>query len=303
VEFNFLKLVFTISLGADIADPYLLFNIRADFAEIFRKIIGCDRSGCEKCARTMECPYHQIFSQAISSDPSAQKRFQKPPLPFVFDLPLLPPAPNRGCKCEIGLTLAGMATNHVVHFLEVVVFMFGHQKSRWSRFAKADKIESIDYLGNRVIISQNGSRAALDRFYVLSMEGLEKSVILAADTVNLTMVTPLRIIKDGRPLRELSFSALVMSLLRRMSAIAFYYCFLDLDLDYKWLSRQSHEIGIVDNGCSWEEWDINLSGIVGSATFSGNLAEFHRVLLFGEYFHAGKGAPYGFGCYRLGRGD
>ncbi len=143
------------------------------------------------------------------------------------------------------------------------------------------------------------SKAALDRFFVLSLEGLEKSAILPADELRLTFATPLRIIKDGRPLRELSFSALVMSLLRRMSAIAFYYCYLDLDLDYKWLSRQSREIGISSNGFSWVEWDRNLSGIIGSGTFTGNMAEFQRILLFGEYLHAGKGAAYGLGRYHL----
>jgi hypothetical protein len=141
----------------------------------------------------------------------------------------------------------------------------------------------------------------LARFYVLSLEGLEKSAILSADELSLTFVTPLRIIKDGRPLRELSFSALLMPLLRRMSAIAFYYCYLDLDLDYKWLSRQSQEIGSNSNGLSWVELDRNLSGITGSGTWTGNMTEFQRILLFGEYLHAGKGAAYGLGRYHLAK--
>jgi hypothetical protein len=235
----------------------------------------------------------------MHSDPSAIKRFQKPPLPFAFDLPILPPAPNRGSTCEIGLTLVGLAINHVVNFLDAVVFMFGHLESRWTEVADVLKIESVDYLGNRTIICQNSSRPALDRFYILFLEGLEKSAILPADELRITLATPLRIIKDGRPLRELSFSSIVMSLLRRMSAIAFYYCYQYLDLDYKWLSRQSQEIGISSNGFSWVEWDKNLSGIIGSGTYTGNMAEFQRILLFGEYLHAGKGAAYGLGRYHL----
>ncbi len=222
MEFNFLKLVFTLTLAEDIDDPYLLFGIRTDFAKIFRRATGCDRAGCVKCLQTADCSYHQIFSQAMHSDPSAIKRFQKPPLPFVFDPPLLPPVPNRGSGCEIGLTLVGLAVNHVLHFLDAVGFMFGHQESRWTEVANVVKIESLDYLGNRAIISQNGGKAALDRFFILSMDGLEKSAFLPTDKVSLTFATPLRIIKDGRPLRELSFSALAMSLIRRISSIAFY---------------------------------------------------------------------------------
>ena len=61
------------------------------------------------------------------------------------------------------------------------------------------------------------------------MDGLEKTSVLPVDQIALNFRTPLRIIKDGRPLRELSFSALIMPLLRRMSAIAFYYCYLDME--------------------------------------------------------------------------
>ena len=281
MEFNFLKLVFTLTLVDDIDDPYLLFGIRTGFAEAFRRMTGCERRSCEQCPRGIECPYNQIFSQAMHTDPSAIKRFQKPPLPFAFDLPLLPKAPNSGGRCEIGLTLVGLAINHVVCFLDTVGFLFGHQESRWSEIVDVVKIESVDYLGNRAIISQNGGRAALDRFCILSLEGLEKTAILPADELRLTFATPLRIIKDGRPLRELSFSALVMSILRRMSAIAFYYCYLDLDLDYKWLSSQSREIGLSSNGFGWVEWDRNMSGIIGSGTFAGNMAGFQGILLFG----------------------
>jgi hypothetical protein len=299
VEFNFLKLVFTLALAEDIDDPYILFGIRNDFARIFRRATGCDRAGCEKCPQAADCSYQQIFSQAMHSDPSAIKRFQKPPLPFVFDPPLLPPVPNRGSGCEIGLTLAGLAVNHVLHFLDAVGFMFGHQESRWTEVANVVKIESVDYLGNRAIISRNGGKAALDRFFILSKDGLEKSAFLSTDNVSLTFATPVRIIKDGRPLRELSFSALAMSLIRRMSSIAFYYCFMELDLDYKWLSRQSQEVGINSNGFRWAERDKGVSGIIGGGTFTGSMVEFHPFLLLGEYLHAGKGAAYGFGRYRL----
>ena len=245
VEFNFLKLVFTLTLKADIADPFLLFGIRTDFAEIFRKVAGCDRASCVKCTKATGCPYQQIFSQAIHSDPSAIKRFQKPPLPFVFDPPLLPPPPNKNIRCEIGLTLTGLAVNHVVHFLDAVCFVFGQPESRWTRFAKVEMIESIDYRGSRTVIAEHGSRAALNRFYVLSLEGLEKSSILPTDELRLTFAIPLHIMKDGRPMRELSFSVLAMSLIRRISSIAFYDCFMELDLDYKWLSRINNEINII----------------------------------------------------------
>jgi CRISPR/Cas system endoribonuclease Cas6 (RAMP superfamily) len=299
VEFNFLRLFVTLRLEIDVANPYSLFEMKADFADIFRQVSGCSLRSCEKCPQNPACPYHQIFSQAISPDPSAVRRFQKPPLPFVFDLPLLPKAPNRGRTVEIGLTLAGPAANHVGSFLDAVKSMFEQRLVRRQLVAAVEKVESADYLGNRTVLTEAGSTLALDRLFSLSTGGLEKSVPLAPDAVSLTIVTPLRIIKDGRPLRDLSFAALARSLFRRMSAISFYYGGIDPELDYKWLSDHCSRIGISNNGFRWVEWDKGLSGIIGSGTFTGDLTDFHPFLLFGEYFHAGKGATYGFGCYRL----
>ena len=299
MEFNFTKIIFTLNIQADITKPYLLFAIRKEFAEIFRRNSECGHAACEGCPASSECAYWQIFSQEISTDPSAIKRYQKPPLPFVFDLPIVPPAPNNGRTLEVGLTLVGLAVNHVGHFLDTVIAMFSMGESLCSGVASLIRIESVDYLGNRSILSENGSLVTLDLLYVLSMEGLEKSVVLSNDTIRITIDTPLRIIREGRPLRSLSFASLIMSLLRRMSSIAFYYCHMDLDLDFKWLSRESQFIGIVDDGYRWVEWDTNLGGIIGTATFTGNLGEFLPFLLFGEIFHAGKGAAYGLGRYRL----
>ena len=299
MEFNFLKLIFTVKMEEDIADPHLLFAIRTYFPAIFRNNVGCDRENCVKCSVAADCPYDQIFSQAMGTNSSAVKRFQKPPLPFAFELPILTPDTNEGSELEIGLTLIGRAVNNVLHFKKAVESMIGKMGTQQSGFARVVKMESVDYLGNRMVITREGCKDALDRLYVLSMDGLEKTAVLADDSVTITFDTPLRIIRDGRPIRELSFPPLAMSLLRRISALAYYYCFMELDLDYKWLSRQSQEICISSSGFSWTEWDKGMSGIIGSGTFTGSMVEFHPFLLLGEILHVGKGASYGLGHYRL----
>jgi hypothetical protein len=299
VEFNFLKLVFTLSLGADTADRYLLFGMRTDFAESFRRTVGCERTGCAGCPRISSCPYHQIFSQAISPDPSAVKRFQKPPLPFVFDMPLLAPIPNGGSTVEVGLTLAGPAVNHVTYFLGAVGLLFRHWESVGKMMATVDKVESVDYAGNRAVVAEHGRAAFLDRLSSLSLDGLLKSTVLSPDTVGISISTPLCLIQNGRLLRQLSFPALVRNLFRRMSAIAYYYGGLEMELDYKWLSRNSTQITACIDEFRWVEWSKSLYGVVGSGTFAGDLIDFLPFLLFGEHFHAGKGAAYGLGCYRL----
>ena len=303
MEFNFLKLVFTFSLAADTYDPHILFGMRAAFAESFRRAVGCGCTNCPVCPQIPSCPYHQIFSQAIGTDPSAVKRFQKPPLPFVFDLLPLPPVPNRGRTVEIGLTLAGPAANHVSYFLDAVGLLFRHWESIGKLVTAFEKVESVDYAGNRTVVAERGGRASLDRLFTLSLDGLLKSAVFSSDTVRITILTPLCLVGEGRPVKKLSFSALIRNLFRRESAIAYYYGGLDRELDYKWLSRRSSEIILLRNEFSWVEWSKSLYGVVGSGTFAGDLTDFLPFLLFGSYFHAGKGAAYGLGCYRLENAD
>lgn len=288
-------------MTADAADPYLLFGMRTMFADSFRRAVGCDSPSCGNCPRILACPYQEVFAQAISTDPAAVKRFQKPPLPFVFDVPILPPPPNSGRTVEIGLTLAGRATHHAKLFLDAVVILFRHWHVHGKVAATVVKVESVDHAGNRSVVADQGGEIALGRLSLLSLVGLQQSAVLSPDTIDLSLTTPLCLLKDGRPQREFSFTALVRTLLRRMSAISYYYGGIDLELDYKWLSSQSMEIAAGENDFRWVEWNRSLYGIVGRGTFAGVLTDFHHVLLFGEYFHAGKGAAYGLGCYRLAK--
>lgn len=156
MEFNYTKLFFTIELERDISDPYLFFGIRRDFTEIFRKTVGCRGFEDEKCPSAGECPYEELFSQEMNADPYVVKRFQKPPLPFVFDPPLLPSAPNRGIRVEIGLKLAGKAVNHILYFIEAIRSMFDRRSGGKSGVAGVIRIESADYFGNRMLVFEDG---------------------------------------------------------------------------------------------------------------------------------------------------
>jgi hypothetical protein len=47
------------------------------------------------------------------------------------------------------------------------------------------------------------------------------------------------------------------------------------------------------------EW----AGLVGTATYAGDLRPFWPYLVFGQWVHVGKGATFGLGAYRLEAGD
>jgi len=306
VDLNFTKLIVTIKLEKDVADSYPLFNLRAEFEDAFRLEVNCHSSRCDGCSRLGECPYWQTFSQTISPDPSAVRRHQKPPYPFVFDFPLLPPVPNRGKTLEIGVTLVGSATNYYEYYLAALRRLFRLNTPHKPVFAALLKVESSLYRGDRVLLMAENGDIYPDRLSVLSSAELLKTCDLPQDKVAISIVTPMRIMQDGRPLRDLSFSSFIRALLRRISSLAYYYGGVELELDYKWLARRSTLVECGEADFHWVDWNgrpgsCRMCGIVGRGMFNGDMVDFYPALLLGEYFHLGKGASFGLGQYRIER--
>jgi hypothetical protein len=236
----------------------------------------------------------------VSSDPAAAKRHQKPPLPFVFNFPIIPAVPNRGTELEIGLLLVGSAINQIDYYLAAFCGML-LENGRIS--ASIRRVESVDYTGNRKLLTERQGKWASRGLHILSVKGLGNTVMLPMDRISISIETPMRILRDGKPLRDLSFSAIVRALMRRLSSMAYYYGDVETDLDFKWLALNSKTVVMTRNGFRWVEWGSAVSGVIGSGTFIGEMADFQPFLLTGEYLHVGKGTAFGLGRFHLGRAE
>jgi CRISPR-associated endoribonuclease Cas6 len=301
VDLNLVQLIVTLRLEADISDRYALFAMKPYFEEAFRQAAGCTGGSSGPCTRGDGCPYHQTFSQPLSADPAALRRYQKPSLPFVFHLPLVAEPPNEGDTVELGLILAGSAVNFATDYLAALEGMLRNPGFRRRFSASLIKVESAGYGGTRTLIMAPGKELATGLMTTLSLQGLRESSVLAPDAVTVTIVTPMRIMAEGRPLREFSFSPFIRALCRRASAMAYYYGGSEADLDFKWLAERSRSVACADADFRWVEWGSSWGGLLGSATVAGDMTEYHPFLLAGEYLHVGKGATFGLGRYALGK--
>ncbi len=300
MDFVFAKLVFTVRLEHDIDDIYSFFGIKSSFMKAFRGA-ACTRDGrCEQCPDGDYCSYSMAFSQNVSEDPAAVKRHQKPSLPFVFHPPVLPSAPNEGREVEIGLTLAGSAINHVKDYLAAASSLFSPENGDRRvkcRMVKAESVTCADYRND--IMGKSG-KMALDAISTISAHDLAEMATLDPNRIRLRIITPMRLIQDGKAVRDFSFPAFVRPLMRRISSLAYYYYGNRLEFDYRWLSSACESVSLAENDFNWREWGgERYGGIVGSGVCEGPLADFHTLLLIGEYFNVGKGAPFGLGGYRL----
>jgi hypothetical protein len=291
LELHYVKIFFSFTLDEDLDDPYALYACRNGFDAAFRRALSCRRPECAGCAASETCPYPLNFGQQVARDPEAVKRHQKPPLPFVFRFPALFPLPNGGASFECSLTLFGSALQHLSYFLDAVRLMLDGLQ------ATLTLVEAECPGGARERIAA-GVNPALPLLSALDPVGAGP---LLPDRVTINFVTPLKLTHEGRLLRRFSFSQLARVLMRRVSSLAYYYGGTELALDYRWLSQASGSIRTLDSNCRIESWSGRPAGLVGSASFGGDLEPFHLLLQLGSATHLGKGASFGFGAYQLER--
>jgi hypothetical protein len=287
VELHYVKLLITFTLTSDLADPYLLFQCRSDFDEAFRATLSCRRSDCTGCREAKVCPYPANFGQLMANDPEAVKRHQKPPLPFVLQFPVLPPLPNRGMTLRCALMLIGSAAQEVERFiasLRSVLSGIG---------AKVTAIEAEAPGGGRFPVTTG------EPLPILSPLDPSLSGPLPPDRITISLLTPLKLVHEGRLLKQFTFSHLARALMRRVSSLAYYYEGAAPDLDYRWLSRESEAITTVSSNSRFVSWGGRPVGIIGTASFAGDLEAFHLLLQSGLATNVGKNASFGFGAYHI----
>jgi CRISPR-associated endoribonuclease Cas6 len=293
MDFTLVKLSATLVPEVDLA-PAALFGIKGFFPEAFRRAVGCT-TAAGSCGAGAGCPCRQTFGQTVSPDPEAVRRYQKPPLPFVFSLPAT--AARQGEPVEIGLTLVGQAANHLPLYLAALQQLFCLPAFRRQVQVLLRAIAVSDSVGTRQPLLTAAGQFSLDR--VLLLNAADLAAESGGPSVTITLQTPLRLLRDGHPLRELAVPTFMGGLFRRISSLAYYYGAIALTYDFKLLAARSRELTLASSTCRWADWGGGSQGLLGSFTLTGDLADFWPFLLLGSHLHLGKGASYGLGDYRL----
>ena len=275
---------------------HALFGIRQLFPAAFRRAAGC-LAGDNSCSGGPGCPCRAIFDQNLATDPSALRRYQKPPLPFAFRLPLLPEKAGKGSLVELSLVIVGDAISHLDHFLKGIALLF-ETPGRLDQW-RAVRFEAAAGDGSRIPIPSTGGCGEFANLPVLSFDELFSRSCSPCSRVTVEFLTPLRLLHKGAPLREPGFSAIAGGLFRRISSLAYYYGKEELAHDFKWLAERSREISCSRTGFSWINRGSGVQGIEGSATFCGDLTDFIPFLQLGSRLNIGKGATYGMGSFTL----
>lgn len=126
--------------------------------------------------------------------------------------------------------------------------------------------------------------------------------------LRLDLVTPARLLHQGRPLFKCDFQTLFPHILRRVTAVAAWHAGIELVNDPGALLAAAARIHCSKASLYWQDWrsltgeqgSQDLGGLLGSLELEGAaLSELHWLLQLGSLLQVGKGASYGAGRYRI----
>ncbi len=275
----------------------------------FRKAT-CSRQGtdCADCGEREKCAYLYIFETSLPSETVKDRKYLNPPHPFIMSPPLdRKRSHDPGEIITFEITLIGRAVEHLKDFIGTFEKMgragLGPEKARF----RIENVEGLKKDGNRAVIYIPDEEAKLKDFEILSGKDLAGSFPSGKiECLEIEFLTPIQVKFNPRQKSNLYFYTFATHLLTRLDMLSYVYCGKELKADIKGLINRSHWIRTKESNLFWvnseptvEDSYYRMGGYTGSIVYEGTLEEFYPFLVLGQYLHAGKGATYGFGKYRI----
>ena len=299
-----------------ILPPYKGSTLRGSFGTNFRRICCLQRKkDCIDCLLKQKCPFIYIFNSSPPPDTEKLRRYDNIPRPFL----ILPPLDKKqeyspGEKLTFQLTLIGEAINYLPYFILTFKEMgksgLGKKingKRGTFELIRVDTLSFPDDEALKIYSSFDDLIHNIDAkiYHSQIMERVKK---MDREKVKIIFTTPLRLRYERNYIRYPEFHHLIKALLGRLSSLSYFYCGEELKIDFKRFTQDAQKVKLVSCNYSWQDWwryssrqkvRIALGGVVGEATFAGELESFLPLLTWGELVNIGKGTTFGLGRYKI----
>lgn len=306
-DFSISSLTFTFRALEDFPLPsFKGSTLRGAFGYAFRKAvcIAKQQKQCKKCILAANCAYNYIFETPRPSGAEVMRKYEKVPHPFI----LWPPLNSRrmimkGETLSFGLILVGRAHDYLPYFVLVMDELasrgLGKERGKCRLENVVDSQDMVIYDQKKRELLPAASEYGAD---------LIRRAGEVPDQVTLEFLTSLRLVREKRIVRKLSFQDFYRSLLRRLAILQRFHCDLSPEIDFRGLIEEAAAIETVTDETRWQESRrystrqkdyMSTSGLIGRITFLGNFKPFWPVLVLGTYVNAGKNTSFGLGCYKI----
>jgi hypothetical protein len=131
---------------------------------------------------------------------------------------------------------------------------------------------------------------------------------LSSDRISLRFLSPMRLIEQERLLKRIALRPLIQRLMRRLDDLAIAYGDGPIGLDFRALLDVAEGVQVVVDQTRWvdvvsvshrQQRRTPIGGLVGSASFAGDLGPLRELLVWGSLVHVGKNAVKGDGWYTI----
>jgi CRISPR/Cas system endoribonuclease Cas6 (RAMP superfamily) len=279
----------------------------ADFLGIGRRLRVAARQTFDANDIAAVREWQRLFQPALSDDPVARRKFQKPAPAFVVTMPIMQEKLfTVGDRLELEVLFIGNGVPLIHDFLrsllqlgrlglvngegsfEVTEVYHRHaDHSTCLAWCQSDPLESL-------------ACAVQPLTWVLQQQSVTRKIIVK-------YLTPTRLMVDGKPLRKPSFLQVFPFMLRRVTSMLHAHCGIEVLDEPEQILEVARELELLDVQHRWQDWrmlstsqGMAIGGFVGEMTIAGRaLEELYWVLAVASLFAIGKGATYGAGRFEL----
>jgi hypothetical protein len=277
--------------------------IRGAFGNAFRRV-SCPfpRRECPNCLLKEKCVYSQVFETPRPPESKIMRKYETIPRPFVIEPPLHGTSLyTPGQTLAFGLVLIGPSIGYLPYF----IYAFEEMASNGLGPGRGKlKVRGVLQDGKLLYDGSDNTVKSPVATEALTLKGSAKQV----SALTIHFLSPVRIVYQGRIAQSLDFHVLFRSLVRRVGLLSYFYSEKPFEIDYRGLiakaekvkARRSHlEMFSWQRFSTRQERVIDLDGLIGEATYEGNLTGFMPYLKIGERVHVGKNTTFGLGKYEI----
>lgn len=283
--------------------PYKGSTFRGAFGSALKSVVCAVREReCVSCLLASRCVYARTF-ELNTSKQTARQRTAALPHPYVIEPPL--DSNTRFCagqSFDFSLLLFGDGNDFLPYFIYAFEVMgekgvgkaVSGKRSRYTLDSVLINDEEIFTKDTRTMQSPALHKIAVPELQMTDQVG----------TLNLRLITPLRLKSDNTFAAELPFHILIRAALRRISSLFEAYGEGEPALDYRGLVTAAKKIESVHAMLHWQEWErwsnrqektMLMGGMMGSITYQGQIAPFIPLLELSKELHLGKQSSFGLG--------
>ncbi len=279
----------------------------ANFIKLFRTLRHAGRQMLDSNDALAVRQWEALFQPALSDDPVARRKFQKPAPALVMTMPVAQKTfidIGDRLECEVLFIGAGIPLIHV--FLSNLI-----------QLGKLGMVFDEGYFEVTEVYSPNNGQPESHAWRQGEpLDSLTCTVQPLAwlvnqdrvpDRLTISYETPVRLMVDGRPLRKPHFRQVFPFMLRRVTSMLFAHSGIEILDEPSSLLENASRLEESETRLTWTDWraiagqqGLVVGGFTGEMVLSGQAIEqIYWVLAVASLFGIGKGATYGAGRFGL----